>query len=69
LDVLQAMGFGVRWRRWIATLLSTASSSILMNGQPGKRIRHQRGVRQGDSLSPPAVHLRHGSTWPPICSS
>jgi hypothetical protein len=52
LDVLQAMGFGVRWKRWITTLLTTASSNILMNGQPGKRIRHRRGVRQGDSLSP-----------------
>ena len=52
LDVRQAMGFGVRWRRWITTLLTTASSNILMNGQQGKRIRHRRGVRQGDSLSP-----------------
>jgi hypothetical protein len=52
LDVLQAMGFGTHWRRWIATLLSTATSCILLNGQPGRPIRHRLGVRQGDSLSP-----------------
>lgn len=52
LDVMQAMGFGQNWRRWIATLLSSATSSILLNGQPGPTIAHRRGVRQGDSLSP-----------------
>lgn len=52
LDVLQAMGFGNTWRRWISTLLSSATSSILVNGQPGRQIAHRRGVRQGDSLSP-----------------
>lgn len=52
LAVLQAMGFGPCWRRWITTLLSSASSNILLNGQPGKQIRHRRRVRQGDSLSP-----------------
>jgi hypothetical protein len=52
LDIMQAMGFGTYWRRWIAALLSTATSNILLNGQPGPPIRHRRGVRQGDSLSP-----------------
>lgn len=52
LEVLQALGFGNNWRRWITTLLSTASSRILLNGQPGRPIIHRRGVRQGDSLSP-----------------
>lgn len=52
LNVLQARGFGVTWRRWIATLLSTASSRIILNGRKGPPIKHLRGVRQGDSLSP-----------------
>ncbi|WVZ77498.1 hypothetical protein U9M48_025357 [Paspalum notatum var. saurae] len=52
LDVLQALGFSRRWRDWIAVLLSTASSCVLLNGRPGQRIFHHRGVRQGDSLSP-----------------
>ncbi|WVZ96579.1 hypothetical protein U9M48_042196 [Paspalum notatum var. saurae] len=52
LDVLQALGFSQRWRDWVAILLSLASSSILVNGMPGRKILHRRGVRQGDSLFP-----------------
>ena len=52
LNTLQAFGFGDRWRRWVATLLSTATSRIILNGRPDNAISHRRGVRQGDSLSP-----------------
>jgi hypothetical protein len=52
LDTLRALGFSSTWRRWVASLLSTASSRILLNGKPGAPIKHRRGVRQGDSLSP-----------------
>jgi hypothetical protein len=31
---------------------SNASSSYLLNGDPGKRVLHCRGMRQGDPLSP-----------------
>lgn len=36
----------------MALILSTASTRILLNGRPGKRICHTRGLRQGDPLSP-----------------
>jgi hypothetical protein len=45
------LGFGTRWRSWISTLWCTSSSSYLLNGDPGQRILHCRGVRQGDPLS------------------
>lgn len=51
LEVLRARGFSEKWCRWIAALLSTASSRILLNGHQGPPIRHFRGVHQGDSLS------------------
>jgi hypothetical protein len=47
LEVLQLMGFGRRWRNWISVILSSASTKILLNGEPGRRICHARGLRQG----------------------
>jgi hypothetical protein len=44
------LDFGLRWRNWITALWATSSS--LLNGEPGSRIRQKRGVRQGDPLSP-----------------
>jgi hypothetical protein len=52
LDMLRARGLSQRWCDWIAMLLSTASSRVLLNGVVGDRIRHLRGLRQGDLLSP-----------------
>lgn len=52
LDIMAYLGFGQRWRAWMAALWCTASSSYLVNGEPGKRVLHCKGVRQGDPLSP-----------------
>ena len=52
LEVLEAMGFGQRWRDMISLILSSSSSRVLLNGTPGPPFAHQCGLRQGDSLSP-----------------
>ena len=52
LEILRHLGFSRRWTNWISMLLSTASTKIILNGQPGRRICHARGLRQGDPLSP-----------------
>ncbi|XP_066323862.1 uncharacterized protein [Miscanthus floridulus] len=52
LEVLDHIGFPLRWRDWISTMLGTVSTKVLVNGRPGRRICHARGLRQGDPLSP-----------------
>jgi len=51
-EILQQLGFGQIWRDIISGLLSSSSTQVLLNGIPGDRIAHRRGLRQGDPLSP-----------------
>ncbi|XP_016182625.1 uncharacterized protein LOC107624684 [Arachis ipaensis] len=46
------MGFGHKWRSWVMECVSTASMSVLINGSPSKPFKMERGLRQGDPLSP-----------------
>jgi hypothetical protein len=47
LEVLENLGFNTKWRDWIAALFGTATSRVLINGQPTEEIKHERGLRQG----------------------
>ncbi|GKB69283.1 putative RNA-directed DNA polymerase, eukaryota, reverse transcriptase zinc-binding domain protein [Tanacetum coccineum] len=46
------MGFNAKWRNWIHSCLNSAYASILVNGSPTKEFKIERGLRQGDPLSP-----------------
>jgi hypothetical protein len=51
-EVLRRYGFPDKFLDWLALLFSSASTRVLINGEPGPPIWHRRGLRQGDPLSP-----------------
>src|SRR6185312_17494430 len=52
LEILSQLGFRAAWRNLVSNLLQSASTQVLLNGEPGGFINHRRGLRQGDPLSP-----------------
>ncbi|KAL4282105.1 hypothetical protein GQ457_03G003350 [Hibiscus cannabinus] len=55
--VMEKMGFGPTWLKWIYCCLSTASISVLINGSPSNAFSIGRGLRQGCPLSPMLFNL------------
>uniref|UniRef100_A0A453JTB0 Reverse transcriptase domain-containing protein n=1 Tax=Aegilops tauschii subsp. strangulata TaxID=200361 RepID=A0A453JTB0_AEGTS len=51
-EVLRAKGFPDLWLSWIATLLTTTSSRVVVNGYAGPKFMHAQGLKQGDPIYP-----------------
>jgi hypothetical protein len=52
LSILEKLGFSSTWLAWIRICISSSSFSILLNGSPFGLFSLERGLRQGDPLSP-----------------
>jgi hypothetical protein len=52
LELMEQVGFRQRWRNIMALIWSQTTFRILLNGEPGKPIKHVRRLQQGDPLSP-----------------
>ncbi|XP_057803173.1 uncharacterized protein LOC131018471 [Salvia miltiorrhiza] len=53
LDIMMGkMRFSQRWRNWISGCLRSSTANVLINGSPSGEFQLERGLRQGDPLSP-----------------
>ncbi|GAU46317.1 hypothetical protein TSUD_243380, partial [Trifolium subterraneum] len=51
-EVMLKMNFPNLWRGWIMECVTTATASVLVNGSPTDEFKFERGLRQGDPISP-----------------
>ncbi|CAA7045232.1 unnamed protein product [Microthlaspi erraticum] len=51
-ETMKHMGFDQKWIQWIMTAVSSVQFQVLINGSPKGLINPERGIRQGDPLSP-----------------
>lgn len=52
LSVLNKFGFAQEWLQWVESCLFTPRFSVLINGNPQGFFEQEKGIRQGDPLSP-----------------
>jgi hypothetical protein len=48
--MMQQLGFPLAWIRRVSSIMDSATTSIMLNGVPGKNINCKHGVRQGDPM-------------------
>ncbi|XP_028101025.1 uncharacterized protein LOC114300334 [Camellia sinensis] len=51
-SMMNNLGFGEKWLVWMRSCIATARVSVLVNGSPTEEFQPQKGLRQGNPLSP-----------------
>jgi len=51
-SVMINLNFPTLWRKWISECVGTATATILVNGCPTDEFKTEKGLHQGDPLSP-----------------
>nr|GEX41823.1 RNA-directed DNA polymerase, eukaryota, reverse transcriptase zinc-binding domain protein [Tanacetum cinerariifolium] len=51
-DVLRKFGFGDKWCKWIQCCLRSSRGSVIVNDSPMEEFQFDKGLKQGDPLSP-----------------
>ncbi|XP_021971305.1 uncharacterized mitochondrial protein AtMg01250-like [Helianthus annuus] len=52
LSMMSQMGFPEKWCTWVKGIFASSRASILVNGSPTFQFNSEKGLRQGDPLSP-----------------
>lgn len=50
--MLEALGFPIKFVNWVMACLTTVNYTVLINGAPTPPFQGQKGLRQGDPMSP-----------------
>lgn len=50
--MLVSMGFGEGWVKWMEVMTFNSYMSVMVNGSPNNDFKVEKGLRQGDLLSP-----------------
>lgn len=52
ISMMQRVGFNSNWQKWVMECMSSVSYRVLINGSPGDSFIPERGIKQGDPISP-----------------
>ena len=52
LQVLRNFGFDNKWIDWVEACFTSPNMAVLVNGRPQENFKMEKGLRQGDPLSP-----------------